>query len=96
MLRVNWWITSSFWGRRPRRTSPDSQRATELTSCAPTEPIAWPGIWPSSIRHSGSSARLTSGSASHRRSALASVRKSDRPGWMSSTRIASTLRAARR
>ena len=60
-----------------------------MTSRASTDPITWPGTSPSCTRHSGSSARPTSGSLSHFSSRVVSVKKSDRPGWMS--RISSIL-----
>ena len=65
-----------------------------LTSRALTLPITWPGTSPGPIRHSGSSASPTSGSLSHLRSRLVSVKKSERPGWMSRISSALALRAA--
>jgi hypothetical protein len=95
MSFVNWWIRKSFCGSRYLRVSDESHWDVRLTSSALTEPIACPGIWPWGMRHSGSSAKPTSGSLSQRRSALASVRKSDVPGWMSSSSRPFALRAAR-
>ena len=96
MSSVNWWMRKSFCGSLLRTTSWDSHSDTALTSRASTEPITSPGTSPGPIRHSGSSARPTSGSRSHFSSRVASVKKSDRPGWMSSTSSAFAFRAARR
>ena len=67
MSSVNWWTMKSFCGRSKCPTSCASQADVALTSRAPTWPITWPGICPSVTRHSGSSARPTSGSRSHLR-----------------------------
>ena len=96
MSSVNWWIRNSFSGRLRCLTICASHAEVALTSRASTEPITFPGTWPGAIRHSGSSARPTSGSLSHLRSRCASVKKSERPGWMSRISSALALRAARR
>ncbi len=94
MSSVNWWISSSFCGSFSRLVSSFSQSVVALTSRALTRPMTWPGTSLGPIRHSGSSARLTSGSLSHLRSRLVSVKKSLRPGWMSRISSALALRAA--
>ena len=96
MSSVNWWMTNSFSGRSLASTSLASQAEVALTSRGATLPITCPGTWPSLTRHSGSSARPTSGSLSHFSSRVTSVKKSERPGWMSSSRSALAWRAARR
>ena len=65
MSSVNWWTTTSFSGRSARFASAASSHAVvALTSRESTRPITSPGTWPGRIRHSGSSARPTSGSRS--------------------------------
>ena len=77
-------------------TSWASQAEVALTSRDATRPMTWPGTSPSPTRHSGSSASPTSGSFSHFSSRVVSVKKSERPGWMSSSNSALARRAARR
>ena len=96
MSLVNWWMRNSFSGRLCCLTSCASHAEVALTSRAPTAPITVPGTWPGCIRHSGSSASPTSGCSSHLRSRTVSVKKSERPGWMSRISSALARRAARR
>ena len=81
----NWCSTNAFSGSPSRSTRSASHAETRLTSVAPTLPMTRPGTCRGPIRHSGSSARPTHGSASAHAQRLATVRKSARPGWMSST-----------
>ena len=85
MSSVNWCTTKSFCGSFSVATSCASQADVALTSRASTCPITCPGTSPAATRHSGSSASPTSGSRSQRSSRVVSVKKSERPGWMSST-----------
>ena len=80
---VNWWTTSSFWGRRWAMTSWFSQADTALISPAVVWPICWRGTWPGCSSHSGSNPRATSGNARKGAKVWVSARKFPRPDWMS-------------
>ena len=89
------WCTHEELLRQPGRGGQVVEPARDAVDLlGATEPIAWPGTWSGPIRHSGSRASPTQGSCSAHSQRLATVGKSERPGWRSSTSRASLRWAA--